>query len=77
MAMTHLGKYVNLLVGQLDDKDLRVERDEENHYDSELWDRITKNFFLAYHQFKTQACWFPSRPNEAEHYQRFQVRTCI
>jgi hypothetical protein len=35
MAMTHPGKYVNLLVGQLDDKDLRVERDEENHYNSE------------------------------------------
>jgi hypothetical protein len=46
-AMTHPGKYVNLLVGQLDDDDLRAERDEENHYDSEPWDRVTKNFFLA------------------------------
>ncbi len=31
-AMTHPGKYVNLLVGQLGNKDLRVEREEENHY---------------------------------------------
>jgi hypothetical protein len=31
-AVTHPGKYVNLLVGQLDDNDLRVERDKENHY---------------------------------------------
>jgi hypothetical protein len=30
-AMTHPGKYVNLLVGQLNNNDLRVERDEENH----------------------------------------------
>jgi hypothetical protein len=77
MAVTHPGKYVNILVGQLDDEDLRVERDKENHYDSEPWDRITKNIFLAYHQFKAQACWFALRPNEAEHYKRFQVRTCV
>ncbi len=51
-AMTHHGKYVNLLVGQLKDDDLRAERDEENHYDSEPWDLVTKNFFLAYHQVK-------------------------
>jgi hypothetical protein len=30
-AVTHPGKYVNLLSGQLDDKDLRLEIDEENH----------------------------------------------
>jgi hypothetical protein len=76
-AMTHPGKYVDLLVGQLDDDDLRVERDKENHYDSEPWDQVTKNFFLAYNLVKAQACWFASRPDEAEHYKRFQVRTCV
>ncbi len=76
-AVTHPSKYVNLLVGQLDNKDLRAERDKENHYNSEPWDWFTKNFFFAYHQVKAQACWFVSRPNEAEHYKRFQVRTCI
>jgi hypothetical protein len=55
MAMIHPGKYGNLLVAQLDDKDLRAERDEENHYNSEPWNRVTKNFFLAYHQVKAQA----------------------
>ncbi len=75
--MTHPGKYVNLLVGQLNDKDLRLEIDEENLYDSEPWDRVTKNFFLAYHQVKVQARWFALRPDEAEHYKRFQVRTCV
>ncbi len=73
-AVTHPGKF---LVGQLDNKDLRSEIDEENLYDSEPWDRVTKNFFLAYHQVKVQARWFASRPNEAEHYKRFQVRTCV
>ncbi len=77
MAVTHPGMYVNLLVGQLDDKDLRADRDEENRYDREPWDRVTKNFFLAYHQVKAQVRWFASRPNEAEHYKRFEVRTCI
>ncbi len=72
-AVTHPGKYVNLLVGQLNDKDLRSEIDKENLYNSEPWDQVTKNFFLAY----PQACWFASRPNEAEHYKRFQVRTCV
>ncbi len=54
-AVTHPGKYLNLLVRQLDDKDLRSEIDKENLYDSEPWDRVTKNFFLAYHQIKAQA----------------------
>jgi hypothetical protein len=72
--VTGPGKYVNLLVGQLNNEDLRAERDEENHYNSEPWDRVTKNFFLAYHQVKTQAHWYAY---EAEHYERFQVRTCV
>ncbi len=66
MAVTHPGKYVNLLVGQLNNKDLRAERDKENHYDSEPWDWVTKNFFLACHQVKAQACWFALRPDEVE-----------
>ncbi len=33
-AVTHLVKYVNLLVGQLDNEDLRSESDKENHYNS-------------------------------------------
>ncbi len=41
------------------------------------WDRVTKNFFLAYHQVKAQAHGFALRHNEAEHYKRFQVRTCV
>ncbi len=76
-TMTHPGKYVNLLVGQLDNKDLRSEIDKENLYDIEPWDRVTNNFFLAYHQVKAQARWFALKPDEAEHYKRFQVKTCV
>ncbi len=76
-AMKHPGKYVNLLVGQCNNKDLRSERDEENHYDSGPWDWVTKNYFLAYHQVKAHARWVASRPNEAENLRRFQVRTCV
>ncbi len=32
---------------------------------------------MAYHQVKAQARWFASRPDEAEHYKRSQVRTCV
>ncbi len=33
-AMTNLGKYVYLLVGQQNNEDQRAETDEENYYDS-------------------------------------------
>ncbi len=51
-VVTHGGKYVNLLVGLLTDDDIRAERDEENHYDKEPWNRVTMNYHLAYHQVK-------------------------
>jgi hypothetical protein len=76
-AVMHPSKYVNLLVGQRNNKDLRAESDKENHYDSGPWDRVTKNYFLAYHQVKAHARWVTSRPNEAENLRRFQVRACV
>ncbi len=65
------------LVGQCNDKDLRAESDKENHNDSGPWDRVTKNYFLAYHQVKAHARWVASRPDEAENLRRFQVRACV
>jgi hypothetical protein len=76
-AVTHPGKYVNFLVGQRNDKDLRAESDEENHYDSGPWDRIMKNYFLACHQVKAHARWVASRPDEAENLRRFQLRAYV
>ena len=71
------GKHVKLLVGQQTDEDLREETDEENHYDDEEWDLIRKNYFLAYHQAKAHARWCATRPKEAEHLNRFRVRTRV
>jgi hypothetical protein len=76
-AVSHPGKYVNLLVGQLNDDEIRAERDEENHYDEEPHAWVTKNYFLAYHQVMAHARWVASRPEEAESLRRFQVRTCV
>jgi hypothetical protein len=70
-AVTHPGKYVNLFVGQCSNKDLRAESDEENHYDSCPWYRVTKNYFLAYHQVKAHARWVVSRSNEAANLRKF------
>ena len=71
------GKYINHKVGQKTDEDLREESDEENFYDHDYWDTIQKNYFLAYHQAKAHARWCASRPDEAAHHQRFQVRTRV
>ncbi len=76
-VVSHPGKYVNLLVGQLDDDEIRAERDEENHYDEEPHAWVTKNYFMAYHQVMAHAHWVASRPKEAKSLMRFQVRTCV
>ncbi len=76
-AVTNLGKYVNLLVGQQNEEDQRAETDEENYYDNSLWEQKTMNFFMAYYQVKAHTHYFASRPDEAEHYKKIQVRTCV
>ncbi len=72
-VVTNGGKYVNLLVGLLTDKNIRVTRDEENHYDEEHWNGVTRNYYVAYHQLKVHLCWLATRPDVAAHYHRFQV----
>jgi hypothetical protein len=72
-VVTYGGKYVNLLVGLLTNDDIRAERDKENHYDEEPWNRVTMNYHLTYHQVKAHLHWMASRPDEVEHYHRFQV----
>ena len=71
------GKYVSLLVGQMDDEEQREERDEENYYDCSEWEQTTQNYFLSYHEVKAHLRWVASRPAEAEAYKRFQVSDCI
>jgi hypothetical protein len=71
------GKYVNLVVGLLTDDDIRVVRDEENHFDEEPRNRFTKNYYHTYHQVKAYLHWLATRPDEEEHYRRFQVSKCL
>jgi hypothetical protein len=71
------GKYVNLVVRLLTNDHIREAMDEENHFDEEPWNRVTKNYFLAYHQVKAHLRCLATRPDEAEHYRRFQVRKCL
>ena len=70
-------KYVSLLVGQMDDKEQRAEKDEENYHDTLEWDQTTQNFFLSYHEVKAHLRWVASRPAKAEAYKRFQVGDCM
>ncbi len=72
-VVTNGSKYVNLLVGLLTNNNIRAVRDEENHYDEEHWNGVTRNYYLAYHQLKVHLRWLATRPDEAAHYPRFQV----
>ena len=67
------GKYVTLLVGQIDDEEQREERDEENFYDCSEWEQTTQSYYLSYHEVKAHLRWVASRPAEAEAYKHFKV----
>ena len=53
-AINNPGKYVSLLVGQMDDEEQRAEKDKENYHDCSGWERTAKNYFLLYHEVKAQ-----------------------
>ena len=72
-AIDDPGKYVSLLVGQMDDDEQRAETDEENYHDRSGWEQTTKNYFFSYHEVKSHLRWVASRPAKAEAYRRFQV----
>ena len=72
-AIKDPGKYVSLLVGQIDDEEQRAANDEENYHDCSEWEETTHNYFLSYHEVKAHLRWVASRPAEAEAYKRFQV----
>ena len=76
-AIEDPGKYVTLLVGQMDDEEQRAEKDKENYHDCSEWEQTTQNYFLSYHEVKAHLRWVASRPAEAEAYKRFQVGDCM
>ena len=51
-AIEDPGKYVTLLVGQMDDEEQRAEKDKENYHDCSKWEQTTQNYFLSYHEVK-------------------------
>ena len=75
-AVDDPGKYVSLLVGQINDEEQRSERDEENSHDDSAWEQTTQNYFLVYHEVKAHIQWLKSMPAEAEAYKRFQEGKC-
>ena len=65
-AIDHPPLGVRLLIGQLDEDDIRAIDDEENYYD-------TKNFFKAYHMVQAHMQFLEQNPDEVVHFKRFKV----
>ena len=66
-------KYITLLVGQKDDEEQRAESNEENYHPPFEGEKMTQNFFFAYHEVKAHLKWVLSRPANSAAYKRFQV----
>ena len=64
---------VGLLIGQLDDEDLRAIDDKENWHDTGNYDQMKKNFFKAYHMVQAHMRYLEECPDEVVHFRRFQV----
>ena len=71
--MDHPPLGVGLLIGQLDDKDIRAIDDKENWHDTSHYDQMKKNFFLAYHQVQAHRRFLEECPEEVVHFRRFQL----
>jgi hypothetical protein len=72
-AVDHPPLGMNLLIGQLDDEDIRAMDDEENNYDTGSYDQMKKNFFKAYHMVKAHKQFLEENPKEVVHFRRFQL----
>ena len=67
-AVDHPVLGVGLVVGQLDDDDLRAIDDEENFHDTSYFDRMKKDFFLAFHQVQAHRRYLRENPDEVAHF---------
>ena len=72
-AVEHPELGVSLLLGQLDDEDLRAIDEEENWHDTGNYDETKKKFFLAYHQVQAHRRYLEENPDEVAHFRRFQL----
>ena len=64
---------VRLLIGQLDDEDLRAMDDKENHHDTGYYDEMKRKLFLAYQQVAAHKRFLKENPEEVVHFRRFQL----
>jgi len=72
-AVTSPVKYVQLVIGQKGEDDLREESDDENYWSPFEGDQERQNYFLAYHQVEAHLRYIAERPAEAQEFRRFQV----
>jgi len=72
-AVTSPVKYVQLMIGQKCEDDLREESDDENYWPPFEGDQERQNYFLAYHQVEAHLRYIAERPAEAKAFRRFQV----
>ena len=72
-AVEHPELGVGLLIGQLDDKDLRAIDDEENWHGTGNYDQMKRDFFLAYHMVQAHMRYLEENPDEVAHFRRFQL----
>ena len=72
-AVEHPSLGVGLLIGQLDDEDLRAIDNGENYHDRGNYDAMKKNYFLAYHQVEAHRRFLEENPDEVVHFRRFQL----
>ena len=71
--MEHPVLGVGLVIGQLDDEDIRAIDDEENFHDTGNFYRMKKNFFLAYHMVQAHRRYLEGNPDEVAHFRQFQL----
>ena len=72
-AVDHPKLGVSLLIGQLDDDDLRKIGDEEIWHNTGNYDKMKKDYFLAYHQVHAHRRFLEECPDEVVHFRRFQA----
>jgi hypothetical protein len=65
--------YLHIRDGLVLKGEIQEVEDEENCYDKELYKARVHEFFLVYHQIRTDCCWLLFRPMDLEHYHEFEV----
>jgi len=71
-AVGHLPFSVEIVLGQLDDDNMRALDNSDNWEDTGHYDEIKKNIFLAHHMVRAHKRFLEENPGEIVHFVRFQ-----